>query len=490
METYNDRLNTWLQHFHFIADPFATYKAENEDQFIYRLWVDRDYLHDIIGYPEWPQTAFLMSHIGEGKTAARKMVEHECTHSTLRGKVFVVGYTYFNPLLAKTGRVITQITARHHTELLARNIVKKLVEESQVINFDKLTEMEKGLLLDYAKFYGDPISFIRLASMFPQDTSEIEWSELTPLEALKFIAQIITKISFSDQDPANNTFQSIYVLVDSVEQTTKSKDVAVDILAPLFRESPLLETLPIAFKFFVSKDVGEKLRSQIPIPDDRITWSNIYWDQAQLREVVKKRLLFFSDGNIASLKNLCSPEIKATVMETLTNACVGSPRKLIILCESLITKHINRNPDDHWLDSKDLSETLVEFSARLKSEKSSRKKVPGYLYFETEVDQVPPRGLHLIKGGKIVIDGKVLNPPLSSLEFRLLNSLYRRQPNIVDHQTLVDEVWGKDSPNANTQNLKQLVSRVRYSLHVDGSGNLNRFIKTAKNRGYLLITED
>ena len=51
------------------------------------------------------------------------------------------------------------------------------------------------------------------------------------------------------------------------------------------------------------------------------------------------------------------------------NAVGGSPRKLIILCRLISAKHLHRDTVDHWLNTTDLSEAILEFRAQIQREK-------------------------------------------------------------------------------------------------------------------------
>ena len=67
---FSQRLWRWLERLGFEDEPFALYEADKEREFLNDFFVDRPYLHDIIGNPAHPQIAFLMA--GRGRSFSVK----------------------------------------------------------------------------------------------------------------------------------------------------------------------------------------------------------------------------------------------------------------------------------------------------------------------------------------------------------------------------------------------------------------------------------
>ena len=65
-DSFSHRLWRWLEGFGFTDDPFALYEADQERSYLPYFFVDRAYLHGVLGNPARPQTAFLMAGRGGG----------------------------------------------------------------------------------------------------------------------------------------------------------------------------------------------------------------------------------------------------------------------------------------------------------------------------------------------------------------------------------------------------------------------------------------
>lgn len=75
--------------------------------------------------------------------------------------------------------------------------------------------------------------------------------------------------------------------------------------------------------------------------------------------------------------------------------------------------------------------------------------------------------------------------PLRRQTFRLLETLLRHAPALVDRDRLIDEVWGRSALSRNV--LPQAISELRQALEDDPAAP--RFIETRHRRGYRFIAE-
>jgi DNA-binding winged helix-turn-helix (wHTH) protein len=84
----------------------------------------------------------------------------------------------------------------------------------------------------------------------------------------------------------------------------------------------------------------------------------------------------------------------------------------------------------------------------------------------TVEEQVPHGNLELVKAQRAVrINGKLLDPPLSLAQFRLLETLYDSAGAVVDREAIVDAVWpGTDGLGVSEQAIDALVRRLRDRL--------------------------
>ncbi len=490
--SFSQRFRQWLDRFGFTEDPFAIYEANQERRWLPYFFVDRPYLHDILGDPSRPQTAFLLAGRGEGKTATHEMVVYECTHAPVRYRALAVRYYDFGALLEQVNGDARQITAQHHVRAIVRATIKALIDLPPA-NLGALEESDRGLLLALAVAFADPASRYSLGQVLGSPPASIPWDECSPVEILELTARLVMRLALAPK----STYQALYILVDRVDETPAGPEGVVPLLAPLLREGPLLEASNVAFKFFLPTSVGEHLLREVAVRSDRLCIQRITWSQQALRRMIEQRLAYYSEGKVERLEELCATAAKVGVMERLVNASADSPRTLLRLCQRLIHHHVERAEQASALISHtELQYTLHNSAHELKVERAW--PISGYKSTTPTVTASQPAasGLHLDETGHVWVDGQVLAPPLSDLEFRLLNALYHQAPDIVSHETLIDAVWppgawlsGPGIPTADRQNLRKLVTRLRARLGPGSSGRNPRFLFNARGRGYWLKTK-
>lgn len=484
---FRSRLVRWLERWGFYIDPFALYEAERERQVLPKYFVDRPYLTDVIGEADHPQTAFLMAGRGDGKTATREMVAEACKSGHLRWKVLPVPYYDFDLLLERVQGDVAQLTVRHHLQGIIRAIIKVLVDEVPAVYFDRLDELNRALLAGYGEAFGDPISRLKLTRIMPVQPWELEWSSLSALELISTLSQIVVQLG----DAQGKTYQSIYILVDCVDESSAGPQAAMDLLLPLVSAHNVLEAPHIAFKFFLPAQVGTALRQVVELRDDRLCVRNIAWDRKALRDMVQQRLAYYSNDAVQCLEDLCTSVAKARVMDRLLEASKESPRTLLRLCQQLIHHHVRRT-NETLIDSVDVSETIVDFLQQQEIEQLAPVvETPTGTPLAVSEDEAPPEtGVYLSGSGHVWVDGQQLTPPLTQQEFRLFETLYRRAPHIVPQGELIESVWPyamrTSDETYGEQNLRKLVSRLRKRLAAGKPGGEARFVQNVRGRGYWL----
>lgn len=487
---FRTRLHRWWQHWGFIDDPFAVCEADQEREFLPYLFVDRPYWHDILGNSAHPQTAFLVANNhGEGKTATREMIAYECAHAGPRRRVLVVRYQDFGHLLDQVQGDLAKLTSRHQVNSIAREILKALAEDVPPTFFDQLESTDRALLMGYVDGFASPLTLLKLRMILDSPSQQVQWNALSPLETLQTLSGLVVKLGTSD----GKNIQSIYILVDRVDETALGPGAATLLLKSLVSEGPLIETPKVAFKFFLHRDVFESLRQEVHFRADRIHLQQISWTKEDLRRMVEQRLTFFSDSKVQRFEELCTTIAKNTALNRLIKDCENSPRTLLRLCKEVIYRHVDRS-EDMLLNLADILDTLVEFTRLRETEfaasinvvQSKDKKWHGSDLGQHKQDQ----GITLSNSGHIWKNGQILDPPLSYQEFLLFKTLFVQSPHIVTIDVLMEAVWSQTNANqASEQNLRKLINRVRERLDPGGEGKNSRYIRNAKGRGYYLLKE-
>jgi hypothetical protein len=490
---FSQRLWRWFERMGFQEDPFALYQAEKEGESLLSFYVDRPYLYDILGNPAYPQTAFLMAQQGHGKTASREILAYQCMSGKLRRRALAIHYSDFSNLLSQVQGNISQITARDHVENIIRAILKTMVQDVPATYFDLLQDVERSLLNGYVKTFADPISQLKMRAILKDDPANLAWEALSTVELLTALADVFIQLG---QAP-DRTYQSLYILVDRVDETSAGPESAAALLESLVTDKVLLSVPNIAFKFFLPLDVGQRLHTLADLRPDRLCTRIIDWNKPALEDVIRQRLIHYSNGKIESLGDIAMAAARDRVTDRLIDASGSSPRTLLRLCQELIYTHVTRT-DDALINNQDVAATLSNFFHR----EDLITTHPLITTTDTIADPEPeskahphqaPReekGLHIDISGHVWIDGEQLTPALTQQEFALVRLLYDRSPNILTHQELIDIIWPEkdwqEDEAYDEQNLRKLVSRVRQRLEPEVPARKSRFVKSVHGRGYWL----
>jgi DNA-binding winged helix-turn-helix (wHTH) protein len=482
-DSFGRRFWRWLDRFGFVDDPFALQEADKEREFLPHFFVDRPYLHDVLGNPARPQATVLMAGRGAGKTATREMVVYECSHANPRRRALAVRYDDFSSLLAQVDGRVASITAGHHVQQILRAAAKALAYDVPALHFESLDGDSRQLLMSFVDGFADPVSKLRLAPLLKAEAVAISWGHLSPRESMETFARLITKLGQTSQV----RYQSLYVLVDRVEETPLGAPGAVRILQPLVADGPLLEASGVAFKFFLPIEVGQRLHEEASLRPDRVGIHQITWDEQALRDMINQRLVYYSGGSVRSLGDLCRSGARGNELDRLISVCDRSPRTLLRLCRSLLHHHVRPVDETSPLISNaELVDTIREFQQQRQAEQPLANVAPDGAGAEGR----PTTGLYLDSSGHVWVDGDPVETTLSPLEYALLKTLWQHEGKIVSKEALIEAVWPttlwtseeKVEQDATEQNLRKLITRLRERL----PGDPERFIKNVRARGYWL----
>jgi hypothetical protein len=338
-------LYRWLEDWRFTDNPFAHSEAGREGLgLLAHLFVDRPYFKAVAGNPSVPETTFVLGGPGEGKTATLEYLVMLCAPGgEFYGQTLAVRLDDFAPLLERVDLDPARLTARDYAFGVARAIVKALAEDVPATYFDVLdSPQDRALLRLYIETFGDGMSLLRLSRIGADPPLEgLDFERLSPREIVQMLADLVCKLG---QAPGE-TYRSLYVLVDRVDETPAGRDAVVALLRPLVAEGPLVQMKNLAFKFFLPRHEGYALLRETSLRRDRVRVENIDWDEHSLEEVIRQRLSHYSGGRFSDLSQLCRPGAGARVMERLIEASDRSPRRLLQLCHHLLEYHVEHSRD-------------------------------------------------------------------------------------------------------------------------------------------------
>ena len=106
------------------------------------------------------------------------------------------------------------------------------------------------------------------------------------------------------------------------------------------------------------------------------------------------------------------------------------------------------------------------------------------------LEALPESGLRVEPATRqVLVDGKVLVPPLSVKQFDLLWYLYQNRGRVVSKDELANQIWSEVSGDVYDASIDRMVSRVRNRIETVGvpkSKTQSRFIVTVRGYGYQL----
>jgi len=143
-------------------------------------------------------------------------------------------------------------------------------------------------------------------------------------------------------------FSGICVLVDKLDETpttSNSAEATARLIQPLLTHIQLLEVDGFAWVLFLWNNVQDHFNSEKSVRLDKIAHANITWNAESLREMVEKRISFFSNGT-RGFRDLLHPSLDPDLVFTeLVDLSVSSPRELIKLLDTIIREHDARGDD-------------------------------------------------------------------------------------------------------------------------------------------------
>ncbi len=468
------RSNIWLTGWGFQGNPFDLCVAEQEGGILPACFADRHNVAELLDDSSYPKTTFLTAERGCGKTAARLMVSYVCHQGRLRGHVLPVDYTEFDYALDLAHRDPAQVTARHHSYAIVRNVLSALAVHVAPERVAALDPSDQSLLSACLSAFGDPLTRGRMRQVADRG-QDLDPRGCTPLELMVAVIRLTARLGY----------RAVYVLVDRIDETYETAchgQPSARLLASLVASLPLLTLDNLAFKFFVPWESWQDLARTIGLRTDRMSFKRIIWSSDDLRAVLRMRLGHFSHGNIEDLAVLCAPDVRQQVTDVLIANAGESPRNLFRLGAEMFRQHANGAGDRKLISRAELDAAL----AQCLNERRQEQYFSGPLTSPAQVTcsgVVPRKGLYLDTGGQVWRDGQTI-PPLSSLEHRLIAALYAAQGRVVCADDLVQQIWGRDGSGDEIR-LRKLLARLRESIEPDPSKP--RFVQNVRGRGYRLV---
>ncbi len=332
------RLN-WLHKIGFRRDPFLYTNGETDPYLQeYFYFGMRHFLSvfDVSG----PGTIFVFGPPGSGKSSMRNVISQLCRTEN----IFPVVYQDFGSMVHKCQRGEVVQAEDHAAQILKRALetLARLADEkvislpTEINDRDRIIRNQLGL---YVSEYEDDLLRRQTFENFlkPAQETTVKLPD-DARERLGRFCRYVTELF---------GYQFVYILVDHEDDIAPDEDIAWQVLEPLLSTRRLLELSgdKLAFKFFL----GQKFRERaLQIPWIKQEWSSrgyqLEWPDEELRALLRVRLMQCSEGRYRSLGELSEV---GNLDNSVIQLSLGSPRKLIAICNRLFSEHGRRwSPED------------------------------------------------------------------------------------------------------------------------------------------------
>ncbi|MEX2670791.1 MAG: hypothetical protein WD294_01635 [Phycisphaeraceae bacterium] len=356
---------TFLADHGFVGDPFESTNAETEDRLPY-YFVPPPYFATVFGDPASPSSHVVLAPRGGGKTAQRRMIE---ARSQETGDFLCLRYDAFDqPAGFDAGVASLAYHLNQLCRMILLGVLLRLDERPEIAS--RLDHHQRQLLkLQMSLFLGDLSvvqyqNAVRALQNFGDHVTVFLRKYAKPLKTV--IGLITARIGLEGVDLPDELqseyrqdeslryhfdslismaqsvgFLSTYILVDKVDElasTAQNANAAFKFIQPLVIDLTILETQGVGFKFFLWDQLAHLYRENGARPD-RVPISQLGWQPAELSDMLKARLLSFSDKRISSLNDMLNDHSPLDAHSLVTYFAAGSPRDMIRACKRIIAEH-------------------------------------------------------------------------------------------------------------------------------------------------------
>ncbi|MGB6429813.1 MAG: hypothetical protein WBF06_04460 [Candidatus Acidiferrales bacterium] len=383
-------LKEFLTRLGFTEHPFQFTNADEEEH-LQSYFVPPPYFVSIWGDPKSPKSQVIFAPRGGGKTAQRRMIEYKSE----KANVFVITYDRFEKL--SEVELETLSVDYHLRNIIEKGLLGFLLElHARGLQGPSFSNAERDQIDHLCDHYLSRITRLEaieaLSSLKTLSAGAKqflrEWSG--PLNSL-FSAALaakgvpFTKLSLGGAPVQHDSlggslkahfelvrdlllsvgFESIYVLVDKVDETAETGNNAgasFNLVKPLLRDLELLQIRKVAFTFFLWDLL--LARYQEYARPDRLEQFELSWGEADLNKMLSRRLEAFSQGRVEDLSQLTDAELANSLHFLVVLFAAGSPRDMIRICQEILAEQLQINPDSTNIEIDAILQGISKFCTR------------------------------------------------------------------------------------------------------------------------------
>lgn len=408
-------LDDWLKSFGFERHPFEVTEAGGAasyvTDFLNETFVKPENFDRILGDASYPKSTLVFAGRGCGKSTTRAMLSYYCAQNIPAGeqaravqatpRILPVLHTQFSNLLRFTDDPVALVNA-HINEILQRAVAALLRMLSD--HFESITELAQQMSplrrLELQSIVFDALGYVPFQDYYiareilgkellrakETDTPDDRLSDngntqgagipLAPREiavwlAARVQAGPIERLTRFVDLVTDLGIEAVYVLIDGLDELWMTADdphVMAALIAPLLSDLPLMNTIPhLAFKVF-APDVLEAylVEATRKVRRDRLAFEKIEWQEAQLVELLQRRLSFYSSDVVSTLDPVCEKSLIGKIDIELVRRSGRNPRYLILLGDytfrSRCKQTVTQDDETFRLTEKDLADAFEQLS--------------------------------------------------------------------------------------------------------------------------------
>ena len=396
----------------FNGNPFAVYDANFETR-LAEYFVPPPYFQEAFGDPDFPQSFFVFAPRGGGKSAQRIMMENKCSEKN------ILALTYDNFDVFDV-RQASEVRLEDHIRRILcigyLGILVSIYDDSNKLS--GLSNSDRSMLATMTKLHVANLTPPELRSTLNSLTSitakakeaisshglgfELDASAIsehflkfklgitaTPVSPLvprfdsKYELELL--ISFARKVEYN----SVYVLVDKVDECELTGNNAIEsfkLIEPLVKSLSILQTVGVGFKFFLWDALSVHFTS-VARPD-RVGYRTLEWKRSELTEMLRKRLIAFSEGRIRKLDSISKRLPSLSLDDIAVVFADRSPRDIIRLCGKIVAEQEQLNENALLLEEDSIYQGIDTFCEMRVKELFEAKYVAQFRAIGTASNQI------------------------------------------------------------------------------------------------------
>ncbi|EMQ2876214.1 hypothetical protein V9N52_001455 [Vibrio navarrensis] len=376
----------------FTNHPFVKTNADEEPD-LENYFVAPPYFDAVVGDASLPSASVVLAPRGAGKTALRRMVESQAVKS----QFLAVTYDRFE---FGADQTVDDVTLQYHL----RNIITRVLvsflsylsdhpdvskgfsreEKKQLSLFvstylgdltgDRVQELMKELKSlpeKFKTFWSNNVGFMEPVINFilksngldKIDLPDVKQEEKRLTDTYKYQMELLLNLV------RKLNFKSIYILIDRVDETEKTgnnPEASYRLIQPIIKDLELLGIGGYGFKFFLWDRIEPYYK--IDARPDRVQQYRLGWNRLGLKNILKQRLLAYSDQKIDSLNSLLVTPMNIDLDDAICIMANSSPRNMIRFCESILAHQAERDVSSRSISAASIDQASVVFSGNLCSE--------------------------------------------------------------------------------------------------------------------------